>query len=84
MQRFFKNFDLDYTLIAQAIVKLTEIPQPGILSVDRTEWSFGKTRFNLLVLGIVHNGVAFPVVSNALDKKGNSNSKERMDLIDRF
>ena len=84
LQRFFKNFDLDYTLIAQAIVKLTEIPQPWILSVDRTEWSFGKTRFNLLALGIVHNGVAFPVVWNALDKKGNYNSKERMDLIDRF
>lgn len=84
LQRFFKKFDLDYTLMAKAIVKLMEIPQPWVLSVDRTEWSFGKTRFNLLVLGIVHNGVAFPVVWNALDKKGNSNSQERMDLIDRF
>lgn len=84
LQRFFKKFDLDYTLIAKVVVKLMEIPQPWVLSVDRTEWSFGKTRFNLLVLGIVHNGVAFPVVWDSLDKKGNSNSKERMDLIDRF
>lgn len=84
LQRFFSKFALDYTLIAQAVVKLMDIPQPWVLSVDRTEWSFGKTRFNLLVLGIVHNGVAFPVVWDALDKKGNSNSKERMDLIDRF
>ena len=37
-----------------------------------------------MVLGIVHNGVAFPVLWDALDKKGNSNSKERMDLIDSF
>jgi len=84
LQRFFKKFDLDYALIAKAVVQLMEIPQPWVLSVDRTEWSFGKTRFNLLVLGIVHNGVAFPVVWDALDKKGNSNSEERMDLIDRF
>lgn len=84
LQRFFNKFDLDYGLIAQAVIKLMEIPQPWVLSVDRTEWSFGKTRFNFLVLGVVHNGVALPVVWDALDKKGNSNSKERMDLIDRF
>ena len=84
LQRFFKNFALDYTLIAKAVVKLMEIPQPWVLSIDRTEWSFGETHFNLLVLGIVQNGVAFPVVWNALEKKGNSNGSERMDLIDRF
>ena len=84
LQRFFKKYELDYALIAKAVVKLMEIPQPWVLSVDRTEWSFGQTRFNLLVLGIVHNEVAFPVAWDALDKKGNSNSKERMDLIDRF
>ncbi len=84
LQRFFGKFDLDYTLIAQAVVKLMEIPQPWVLSMDRTEWSFGQTRFNLLVLGIVHNGVAFPVVWDALEKKGNSNSEERMELIDSF
>ena len=84
LQRFFSKFDLDYTLIAQAVVKLMNIPQPWVLSVDRTQWSFGQTHFNLLVLGIVHDGVAFPIVWDALDKKGNSNSQERMDLIDRF
>ena len=84
LQRFFSKFELDYTLIAKAVINLMEIPQSWVLSVDRTEWSFGETRFNLLFLGIVHNGVAFPVVWDALEKKGNSNSVERMDLIDRF
>lgn len=84
LQRFFSKFELDHALIAQVVVKLMEIPQPWVLSVDRTEWSFGKTRFNLLVLGIVHNGVAFPLVWEALNKKGNSNSQERMDLLERF
>ena len=36
------------------------IPQPWVLSTDRTEWSFGTTRFNILLLGIVHEGVAYP------------------------
>ena len=60
------------------------IPQPWILSTDRTEWAFGQTRFNILMLGIVHDGVAYPIVWKMLDKKGNSNSDERMDLLDRF
>ncbi len=63
-----------------------EIPQPWVLSTDRTEWSFGQTRFNILMLGIVHDGVgvAYPVVWKMLKKKGNSNSDERMDLLDSF
>lgn len=84
LQRFFRDFDLDYAVIARAIVALMDIPQPWVLSTDRTEWSFGQTRFNILMLGVVHEGVAYPVVWEMLDKKGNSDSDERMDLLDRF
>ncbi|MEM9276736.1 MAG: IS4 family transposase [Cyanobacteria bacterium P01_F01_bin.143] len=84
LQRFFRDFDLDYAVVARLIVTLMNIPQPWILSTDRTEWSFGQTRFNILMLGVVHNGVAYPLVWTMLDKKGNSNSDERMDLLDRF
>lgn len=71
-------------MIARAIVGIVNIPQPWVLSTDRTEWSFGTTRFNILMLGVVHNGVAYPVVWKMLNKKGNSNGDERMDLLDRF
>ena len=84
LQRFFRNFELDYEAVAKAVVALINIPQPWVLSTDRTEWSFGQKRFNLLFLGIVHDGVAYPVVWTMLEKKGNSNSDERMDLLDRF
>lgn len=36
------------------------------------------------MLGVVHNGVAYLLLWTMLDKKGNSNSDERMDLLDRF
>jgi hypothetical protein len=29
--------------------------------------------FNILMFGVVHEGVAFPLVWTMLDKKGNSN-----------
>jgi hypothetical protein len=82
--RFFRNFDLDYTHLAKIIVALMKIPEPWVLSVDRTEWSFGSTRWNILMLGVVHQGVAIPLIWQILDKKGNSDTSERMDLLDRF
>lgn len=66
------------------IVKIMNIPQPWVLSIDRTEWRFGQIWLNILMLGVVHNGVAYPLVWQILEKKGNSNTDERMDLLDRF
>lgn len=84
LQRFFRSFDLDYAVIANAIVTLMDIPQPWVLTADRTEWSFDAKRFNILLLGVIHNGVAYPLVWEMLEKQGNSNSDERMDLLERF
>ena len=84
LQRFFRNYKLDNELIARAIVELVGIPQPWILSIDRTDWSFGQTHFNIFMLGIMHQGIAYPMVWTMLKKKGNSNSSERMDLLDKF
>jgi hypothetical protein len=36
------------------------------------------------MLGVVHEGVAFPLVWCLLDKRGNSNSDERMTLFNQF
>ena len=99
LQRFFRNYDLEYSVIAKAIVTLMELPQPWVLSLDRTNWwgavlgiefrglyapSFGQIHFNILMLSVVHEGVGYPLMWTFLDKKGNSNTEERMDLLNRF
>ena len=84
LQRFFRDFEIDYSSIAKLVVKVMNIPEPWVLSIDRTEWQFGETVFNILMLGVVHHGVAFPLVWTMLDKKGNSNTQERQDLFNRF
>ena len=84
IQRFFRRYEFDFTEIAQAVVNLMAIPEPWVLSLDRTEWQFGGCIFNILMLGVVHEGVAFPVAWSMLDKRGNSDSKERMSLINEF
>lgn len=84
LQRFFRDFEMDYAAIAHAVIALMAIPEPWILSLDRTEWRFGECTFNILMLGVVHEGIAFPVLWSLLDKQGNSNSNERMTLFGQF
>lgn len=84
VQRFLSEFDLDYDAVAHLVVRLMGIPEPWILSLDRTEWQFGGCVFNVLTLGIVHEGIAFPIVYLLLDKRGNSNTDERIDLMAEF
>jgi hypothetical protein len=52
--------------------------------MDRTNWKFGRFNINILTLGIAYLGVAFPILWVSLPKKGNSNTDERVSLIDRF
>jgi hypothetical protein len=51
------------------------------LAVDRTEWKFGRTPVNLLVVAIVHNGFAIAVCWTHLEKAGSSNSDEVTGLL---
>ena len=83
-QRFFRHFEVDYATIARTVVAWMEIPQPWVLAVDRTQWAVGETTFNVLTLGVVHQGIAFPIIWKVLDKPGNSNSQERVELMERF
>jgi hypothetical protein len=84
LQRFFRHYELDYAEIAEAVVSLMAIPEPWTLSIDRTDWRFGNCVFNILMLGVVHDGVAFPLVWCLLDKRGNSNTGERIELFNQF
>ena len=78
------RYSFDSDLVARLIFGL--LPNQGklILSIDRTNWKFGQTNINIFMLGIVYNGVAFPLLFTMLNKRGNSNSQERIDLIKRF
>lgn len=85
IQRFFKDFALDMSMIARFTVELLPIKEEDwVLTIDRTNWKYGRLNINILTLGIAYMGIAFPLVWFALDKRGNSNTKERIRLIDRF
>ena len=63
---------------------LSFYPDHVTLAVDRTEWKFGATPINLLVVAVVHNGFAFPVLWCHLGKAGSSNSTEVTALLEKL
>jgi hypothetical protein len=63
---------------------LSFYPDHVTLAVDRTEWKFGITPINLLVVAIVQNGFAFPVLWCHLGKAGSSNSVEVTTLLEKL
>lgn len=62
LQRFLREFDLDYYTFAKLVIEIMSIPEPWVLSIDRTEWKFEVKVFNILTLGVVHQGFAFPLL----------------------
>ncbi len=44
----------------------------------------GKPNINILMLAIVYRGIAIPILWTLLNKRGNSDTKERIALIQRF
>ena len=65
-------------------MNLMAIPQPWTLALDRTNWKAGTIDHNLLMLAVVHEGVAIPLLWWMLDKRGNSNQTERILLMEEF
>jgi hypothetical protein len=55
------------------------------LCLDRSNWKFGTKTVNYLVLSWrLSRHVSIPLFAVELDKDGNSNTKERIDLLERF
>lgn len=84
IQRFIARYVLDSDLIAKLIFGLLPNKEGLKLSIDRTNWKFGQTNINIFMLGVTYKGVAFPLLFKMLDKRGNSNCRERIDLVNRF
>ena len=84
IQRFMSGYALDLSLVARLIFRLLPHDGPYTLSMDRTNWQFGGFKINALVLGVTYEGVAFPLLFRLLPKKGNSNTMERIALIERY
>jgi hypothetical protein len=84
IQRFFAHFDLPYDCVIQLILHLLPVKSDFTISIDRTNWKLGKFNINIFTAGIVYEGVAFPICWMLLPKRGNSNTQERIALMQKL
>lgn len=83
IQRFFADYVLDYKRIGYMLMSF--VSQRKLkLSLDRTNWQFAGENFNILTLTVCYEGIGIPICFEMLDKKGNSNQSERIDLLSQF
>jgi hypothetical protein len=83
--RFFQFVRLDGTHSARVVVELLGLSgKPWVLAIDRTNWDFGKTTINILMISVAWNGMGIPLLWMLLPTAGNSNTSERTDLLDRL
>ena len=82
--RFFKHPRIE-ELIQQILGLCQDIFPVGRIrwiAIDRTNWQYGKKNINLLVLSCIYNHVSVPIIWKQLNKRGNSNYKDRKQLFD--
>ena len=84
IQRFMALADLSMIWVAKFIFSLLPQKDDLVLVMDRTNWKFGSKDINILMLGVSYKNIAFPIMFKTLDKKGNSNTSERIELVKDF
>lgn len=85
IQRFIHDYEIDFDAVAWFIMTLFAFFNGNYyLMMDRTNWKWGKKNINILMLAVAYKGIAIPIYWTLLDKRGNSNTLERIALMQRF
>ena len=72
-------------ILARFLWYLYEENEVPVLSIDRSNWKFGRKNINILMLSLCHGGMGIPILWTVLkDKRGNSSIEERIELLERF
>jgi len=82
VKRFFNEVELAGKSFAPLILALLQAQGKWVLTLDRTTWELGSSCVNILMLGVAYKGLAFPLLWVLLDKQGNSDTAERLALLD--
>ena len=82
LQRFFALFKFDYALVARWCFSLffAGTSQQIYITIDRTNWYFGKSKVNIFMLAVAYEGIAIPLFWKLLPKAGNSTGEEQIEL----
>lgn len=81
IQDFFQKVSIDYQQLAVFLLSFVHHNELE-LSIDRTEWDFGKTQVNILCVVVSIGKMAVPLYFEMLENNsGNSNWKDRIRIL---
>ena len=83
LHRFFKNIRLSEDVLARFVLSFADPRKRLWLVIDRTNWRLGKTEINILLVAVILNGQALPLMWTLLPHGGSSNSAVRNALMGR-
>ena len=83
IENFFALQEINYEIIAFLVLSILPVKNYKIC-IDRTNWRYGQSDINIFMLCIKYQGIGIPVFWTCLDKKGNSNTRERIELLNAF
>lgn len=81
--RFFTNFSFDMSSIVILVLHLFPLGDKYLLILDRTNWKWGKTPINILMLSVSYLGISIPLFWVVLDLEGNSSPEDRISMLKR-
>jgi len=82
IQDFFRQAELDYEQVALLMCLFLKQKEKVRLSIDRTEWDFGKCQVNILMVLASQGHVQVPLYWELLDNKsGNSSTQDRKAIL---
>lgn len=85
-ERFFAQVVLRPKQIGALILALVPKPPQGwVLAMDRTNWQFGRSHINILVVTVILGKIGFPIAWRVLPKstkRGNSRKHHRIALME--
>lgn len=84
LERLFLLQDMDFADLGKIIIKLLGLQASVRIAIDRTNWQFGTKNLNFFVAAVVWGNISIPLVWLLLDKKGNSSTSERKQLIEQM
>ena len=72
------------SVLGNIIIKLISLGDDSLkfnIAIDRTNWKFGKSNINFIKACVIFKKISIPIAWMLLDKKGNSNTDERILLL---
>ena len=68
LHRFFKNIRISEDVLARFVLSFANPEERLWLVIDRTNWRLGKTEINILLVAVILNGQALPLMWTLLPR----------------